>query len=189
LFSHFPAENIEHDEYILFPKIPINTDLAPSARQSPLGALISYLRMCPVRSVNSERGRGRSARVSGVGCRSGGITQLQGPPARAGPGQAVGKTRVGSKSALKLFVAVTLGCQGTNKRVFASEPPQTPHTPHTHCNALQRSLHLVELPMSSLAAFGKSPAARGSRDGPRTPPKPKTEVGGRNGTWTQLGRS
>ena len=41
----------------------------------------------------------------------------------------------------------------------------------------------MELPRSSLAAFGKSPAARGSRDGPMTPPKRRSAAG------TALGRS
>ena len=59
---------------------------------------------------------GMPRRASG----SGGITQLQGPPARAGPGQAVVKTRVGSKSALKLFVAVTPGSADTANGQFVT---------------------------------------------------------------------
>ena len=68
-------------------------------------------------------------------------------------------------------------------RLFA--PESTANTPHTHYNTLLAPHRSVVLPVSSLAAFGKSPAARGSRNGPRT--TAKTEVSSRNGTWTQLG--
>jgi hypothetical protein len=71
-------------------------------------------------------------------------------------------------------------------RLFASE--STTNTPRTHCNTLLAPHRSVILPVSSLAAFGKSPAARGSRNGPRTPPKRRSAAGtarGRN--WGALG--
>ena len=70
-------------------------------------------------------------------------------------------------------------------RLFASE--STTNTPRTHCNTMLAPHRSVVLPVSSLAAFGKSPAARGSRNGPRTPPKRRSAAGpalGRN--WGAL---
>jgi hypothetical protein len=45
------------------------------------------------------------------------------------------------------------------------------------CNWRRTRNRSLVLPGSSLAAFGKSPAARGSRDGPRTPPKRRSTAG------------
>jgi hypothetical protein len=66
-------------------------------------------------------------------------------------------------------VAATAGCQGAKNRVPASfcflrrNPPQTPHTrTTTHC--WHHTAQWYSLSVSSLAAFGKSPAARGSRN-------------------------
>jgi hypothetical protein len=80
------------------------------------------------------------------------------PPKKHGPGPALaaaarlpifrgrqrgqGQARGESKRALEANPPLNYlwrpplapGCQGTHKRVFASEPPQTPHTrPATHC--------------------------------------------------------
>ena len=66
-------------------------------------------------------------------------------------------------------------------RLFA--PESTANTPHTHYNTLLAPHRPVVLPVSSLVAFGKSPAARGSRNGPRTPPKRRSAAG------TALGRN
>jgi hypothetical protein len=60
----------------------------------------------------------------------------------------------------------------------------TPNTQHTNCNTLSTPHRPVLLPGSSLASFGKSPAARRNQDGPTTPPK---EVSGGNGTWDAAG--
>jgi hypothetical protein len=54
-------------------------------------------------------------------------------------------------------------------RLFA--PESTANTPHTHYNTLLAPHRSVVLPVSSLAAFGKSPAARGSRNGEAALPK------------------
>jgi hypothetical protein len=54
-------------------------------------------------------------------------------------------------------------------RLFA--PESTTITPRTHYNARLALHRPVVLPVSSLAAFGKSPGPRGSRIGPGTPPK------------------
>jgi hypothetical protein len=59
----------------------------------------------------------------------------------------------------------------------------TTNTPRTRCNAVMAPYRSVVFPVSSLAAFGKSPAARGSRNGPRTPPKRRSAAG------TTLGRN
>jgi hypothetical protein len=89
------------------------------------------------------------------------------------------------KLVIKLFVAAAVGCQGAPKteflRLFASE--STANTPRTHYNTLLAPPRSVVLPVNSLATFGKSPAARGSRNGPRTPPERRSAAG------TALGRN
>jgi hypothetical protein len=56
-------------------------------------------------------------------------------------------------------------------------PETNANTPRTHCNILLAPHRPVVLPVSSLAAFGKSPGPRGSRIGPRTPPKRGSAAG------------
>jgi hypothetical protein len=91
------------------------------------------------------------------------------------------------KTAIKLLVAAAVGrwvpgCQKLSFCVFLRRnPPQTP--PARTATQCWHHTALVVLPVSSLAAFGKSPAARGSRNGPRTPPKRRSAAG------TALGRN
>jgi hypothetical protein len=89
-----------------------------------------------------------------------------------------------TKQSLKYYWRPPLGARAPNTeflRLFASEST-TNTPPRTHCNTLLAPHRSVVLPVSSLAAFGKSPAARGSRNGPRTPPTRRSAAG------TALGR-
>jgi hypothetical protein len=99
-------------------------------------------------------------------------------------------TKLVHKAVIKLLVAATVSGARVPELSFCvflrRNPPQpftTTNTPRTHCNTLLAPHRSVVLAVSSLAAFGKSPAARGSRNGPRTPPKRRSAAG------TALGRN
>jgi hypothetical protein len=106
-------------------------------------------------------------------------------PWRSSDGAGAGHLRKNSKSAIKLLQMVLATPQMPKRWVLAFGI--TPNTQHTNCNTLPAPHRPVLLPGSSLASFGKSPAARRNQDVPTTPPKRRSLSGG-NGTW-DLGRS
>ena len=102
-------------------------------------------------------------------------TYMSRPVPKKGPKKPTRFFLLLSSKAIKKFSLVFLGpfwgqgvkCQ--NAVFWHSESPQTHNTRNaTHCRHHMRP---VFLPGSSLASFGKSPAARKTQDGPTTPPK------------------
>ena len=96
----------------------------------------------------------------------------------------MGKTRVGSKSGLKLFVAVTPGCREPTNEFLRLNRPKHP----TH--ALQRTTEVTPLsgtPYEFTGGVWEVACCSGESEWAHD--TAKTEVGRRNGTWTQLGRS
>ena len=102
------------------------------------------------------------------------------------PGQKDDISLVKYKSVIKLFVAATVGCQGTKNRVFASFCAGIHRKHPTH--ALQHTAGTTPPSGTPCEFTGRVWEVACCSGKPKwAQDTAKTEVSSRNGTWTQLG--